>query len=374
MSSSKNNRQIKVVMRGPSAVIFSKGKNLELTDVYSKIGPVKILYTTRWLEYDNDLFMPGHLWIEISGPAPSLEKALAPFANAALSTLPIFSLSANAAIGEPDVEISYDYTKGLSEREYFQSYVIPETKEIHNARHINIDATISLLESITTHPDSERLKRAASQYRLSLNHWRLGRDSLALAHLWMALEALTKAQIRQECLSRNLSDQNQLADALDIDIRKLDPYIRKSIILCGDDECYKKAKKASDGFEHGFLNFDKINNLSQSIRIKMAKYIRSAIFNLCSKNEDILSRLTKDPFDEPIGYWPIVKYVRGKLLGEGEQLAKDGNAYPFMQWKTILESTSYEDGKFNMKVSDSLTAQIGENIKFQPISREVWQV
>jgi hypothetical protein len=373
MTQSKN-KQIVVVMRGPSAVLFRQEKNLMVTDFQSVIGPVNIVYSTRWLRKANDIVLPGHIWIEVSGNAPSLEEALVPFANAGLSMLPILSLCANAAIGEPEIEIGFDNSKGVSERDYFQCYVSPEKNEIYIGRHIDIESTVSFLGSISRHPDSERLRRAANQYRLALDHWRLGRETMSLAHLWMALEALTKAKIRQECSLRNISDQNELAKNFGIDLRNLDSYVRRDILLKGDAECYRKAKKASDGFEHGFLGYDKIVMLSRDIRSLMAAYIRTAIFEMCELEKEVYRILTKDPFDKPIGYWPVVKYLRGKLTGEGEQLARNGNAYPFMKWKPIIKSTSIDEGgKFNITMTDSFTAELAEGIKFQPSSYEAWQ-
>ena len=373
--SQKENKQIIVVMRGPSAVLFHQERNLIVTDFQSVIGPVNIVYSTRWLKKANDIVLPGNVWIEISGNAPSLEEALVPFANAGLSMLPILSLSTNAAIGEPEIEIGFDNTKGVTERDYFQCYVAPEKNEIHIGRHINIEATISFLNSISRHPDSERLRRAINQYRLALDLWRLGRESLSLAHLWMALEALTKAKIRKECSLRNLSNQQELAENLGVDLKELDPFIRKDFLLKGDGECYTKAKKASDGFEHGFLGYDKIIKLSQDIRSLMAAYIRTAILEMCEIEKETYKTLTTEPFNKPIGYWPVVKYLRGKLIGEGDQLAKEGNAYPFMRWKAIVKSTSIEDGgKFNIKMTDSFTAELAQNIEFQPFSHEAWQV
>jgi hypothetical protein len=288
--------------------------------------------------------------------------------------LPILSLCTNAAIEEPELEIGFDNSKGVSERDYFQCFVSPETSEIHIGRHINVEATVSLIESISRHPDSDRLRRAANQYRLALDHWRLGRETMSLAHLWMALEALTKSKIRQECSLRNLSGQKELADNYGIELKDLDSFIRKEILLKGDAECYTKAKKASDGFEHGFLSYDKIVVLSRDIRSPMADYIRTAIFEICEFEKEYYETLTVDPFNKPIGYWPVVKYLRGKLIGEGEQLARKGNAYPFMRWKLIVKSTSIEEsGKFNIEMTDSFTAELDEGIKFQPSSYEAWR-
>lgn len=368
------NKQFVVVMRGPSAVLFRQEKSLTIKDFQSTIGPVNIIYSTRWLKRPNEIVVPGHIWIEVSGIAPTLEEALVPFANAGLSMLPILSFCTNAAIGEPQIEIGFDNTKGVSERDYFQCYLAPESNEIYIGRHINIESTISFMELISRHSDSERLRRAINQYRLSLDHWRLGRETMSMAHLWMALEALTKTKIRQEMNQKKIATQAKLAMGFGIELKNLDSYIRKEILLKGDAECYENAKKASDGFEHGFLGFDEIIKLSRDVRSRMANHVRTAIFEISGLEKAAMNILTNEPFDKPIGHWPVVKYLRGQLIGEGDKLSKSGNAYPFMKWKPTIKSTNVaEDGKFNITINDTFTAEIDEAIKFQPSSIEAWQ-
>jgi len=336
---------------------------------------VDIVYRTRWLERGNGITVPGHLWIEISGPAPTLKEALVPFANAGLSMLPLLSLSANAAIAEPEIELAYDNTEGKTERDFFQVHLAAETSEVHMARHVNTKATTAIIHSLIQHPEGERLRRAATQYRLSLGHWRLGRETLGLAHLWMAIEALTKAKIRMEQGSLGLKNQEELAEALGIEVKNLDVHVRKEILLGGDDECYRKAKKASDGLEHGFLSYDKISQFAGDVRHRMATHTRVAILDMCGVDADTHAVLSKSPFAEPLGYWPVVKYLRGKLIGTGTDLASAKNSYPFVRWKSAIKETSTdEDGNFHMRMEESFTPDLAEGISFQAGSYEAWRV
>ena len=369
----KNKKNIIVVMRGASAVNFREGINLLVQNIHSSIGPVNITYTTRWLKKKDNIVVPGHIWIEVSGAAQSLEEALVPFANASLSMLPTLSLSANAAISDPDLEIGFDNTKGVAERDYFQCYVPPENDEIYSQRYINIEATVALINALDIHSDRERLIRAANQYRLALDYWRLGRDSLCVAHLWMSIEALTKAKIRAECKVRNLKSPEELADNIGILKKNLDPHIRKELLLKGDNECYSKAKDASNGFEHGFLGYSEIIKSSKDIRHRMAEYTRIALLEMCGLDGGSFNTLSKEPFKKPLGCWPIVEYLRGKLIGESDQLAKKGNTYPLMKWKPTIINTSVDKNGYNIKMKDTITPELGQGISFQPVSREVWQ-
>lgn len=369
----EKNREFIVVLRGPSAVIFKPGECLYVNEVPSSLGKVSISYTTRWLEKGEDINFPGHLWIEIRGMASTLEEALVPFGNAGLTIIPIMALSANAAIADPEIEIGFDNTNGITERDYFQNYVPPERYILHYWRFIDANATVKLIEKIGSHPEGERLHRAANQYRLALDSWRLGRETLSLAHLWMALEAITKVKLRAECKARGL-DESELAKVLGIDKKELDGTIRKNFIMIGDIECYEKAWEASNGFEHGFLPYAKIRDLSQSVRLRLANYIRNAMLELMEIDHETMTILTTRKFNDPLGFWPIVKYFRSKLIGSGKQLAKEGNAYPVMIWKPDIKSIVVnEEGNLTATVGDSLTAELAEGIHFKELKLEAWK-
>jgi hypothetical protein len=361
-------------MRGPSAVVFRQNEVFRVQGFPSSAGPVDVVYTSRWIKSGPNVTVPGHLWVEVRGKGKSLEESLVPFANAGFALLPTLSLSANAAIGGPELDVAFDSTPGISERDYFQSYVAPESGVLHTARLINVNATTALLNAIARHGDGERLRRAANQYRLALDSWRLGRETLSLAHLWMGLEALAKAKIRAECEARGGSSERDLADSLGVESKHLQAAVRKDLLLAGDGECYAKAKDASDGLEHGFLGYDKIHELSKDVRHRMAGYVRTAILTLCGLQSEAVEVLTKDPFDKPLGHWPLAKYLRGRLLGTNPELAAKGNAYPFMRWKTVIKECGVgEDGKLHMKFNEELTAELGEGISFEGGSWEVWE-
>jgi len=288
--------------------------------------------------------------------------------------LPILALGTNAAVGEPAIEVGFENTPCVRERDYFQSYVPPEADIVYITRHVNVEATVALIRALGTHSDSERLRRGANQYQLALSYWRLGLETLALAHLWMALEAITKARLGEECSKRGLNAPGQLAESLGVPLEQLDGVVRKDLILKGDEECYKKASEASNALEHGYLDYREIIDLSKDVRHRMAKYVRTAILDMCVLDKGIYNILVNKPFDTPLGHWPIVKYFRGKLVGAGETLAAEGNAYPFLRWKPIIKSTKFDsDGKLNIQFTESLTPELAKGISFQPKSLEAWR-
>src|SRR4030042_418037 len=233
MSGTINEHEFVVVLRGHSAATFRQGTHIEVDQLQSSVGPVRAVYATRWLSRSDGVVLPGDLWIEVTGIGPSLEESLVPFANAGFAVLPVIALCTNAAVRDPEIELGFESTSGLRERDYFQSYVPPEPETIHIRRHINVEVTLAAIRALGKHPEAERLRRGANQYQIALDSWRLGIESLALAHLWMAAEAITKARIRIECTRRGIGGIGRLASALGVGLDQLDPTVRKNLLLQG---------------------------------------------------------------------------------------------------------------------------------------------
>ena len=135
-----------------------------------------------------------------------------------------------------------------------------------------------------------------------------------------------------------------------------------------------EAKDASDGLEHGFLGYDKIREYAKDVRHRVAGYVRAAILDLGGVPKSFLDVLLTDPFDEPLGHWPVVKYMRGRLLGDSPTLAREGSQYPFLRWNPVVSSCAPDEkGKLSIQFSENLTAELADGISFQPQSIEVWK-
>lgn len=375
MSDGNAERTFIVVLRGPATAVFSDGQSIQMT-VHSEYGPLAVTYGTRRIKVTESSVCPGQMWVDIRGGAPTLNDALAQFPQAGLLLQPLLALSANASIGHPEIELGFETTLGISERDFFQQYVPPEsTSALRAGRLIDVQATLSFMESISKSSHRERLMRAMAQYQISLANWTLGGSILAVAHLWMAVEALTKVRVRVEMARRNLKEQAELANELGVEINKLDSTIRRNFIFRGDSDCYSNALKASDGFEHGFSAVDTLRHLTSSVRDKTAEYVRREIFDLSDTPQDVAQRLLASPYSEPQGPGVLAKYFFGKLVGTGESLAKDGNEYPILQWKQTINSTSPNVSKnlTDYNITDSITPQLAEGISFKPERHEVWK-
>jgi hypothetical protein len=365
-------RRFVVVLRGPSAAVFDK-RDMFTYQLPTVFGPVRVVYRTRWIPVKN-VELPGHIWIEVSGTGSALEHVLEVYGNAGLFSIPILSFSTNAAIAHPELELGFESTPGSYEREFFQSFVPPERALISTARRVDMAATTALAQAIDSSEHHERLLRAIGQYHLALEEWRLAYSIRSVAHLWMAVEALTKVRLRTELKTRNLNRAQDLADQLGVPLKELDGTIRRQFIFHGDGDCYSNAKDASDGLEHGYASIPDLRQITRAVRDRTATHIRTEILNLLQLADDVRDKLLTEPFSMPMGIGHAVRYIRGKLVGNSDSLAREGNPYPILLWHASQqEETDEGTGKSRLVAADSLTGQFAEGITFRPVSHEVWQ-
>lgn len=110
-----------------------------------------------------------------------------------------------------------------------------------------------------------------------MTYWRREDRLLALAHLFMAAEALTRAVLREHLRSTEKTEE-ALAAEWSVDGRKLEAAARKKLIFRNDATCHRAAKKASDAFEHGFDDLNVIRPMAESVIVKTARYIRRRLY------------------------------------------------------------------------------------------------
>lgn len=373
-----------VVLRAPSAPLIEEDDFLRI-NLPTENGIGIITFRTRFNDIGIDSTLPGELWIDVRGPSFSMGEAVTLYGNAASGILSVIAFCTNAAIGDIEPELVYDNSPQKSKRDFLQNMLPDEMPILHVRRRVNINVIKAVMRDIENHKEKDRIMRAVAQYNMALRNWRFGKETLATAHMYMGIEALVKAVTRASIESEN-SNEDVFARKLGIDIEKvkLDPckhlstelqaVVRKDIIFKRDYDTHRESKRASDGFEHGFLPFDEIRNHAVKVRDKTALYLREAIINLIGLDESSQKILLTSPFDEPMGHWPVVKYIRGQLVGDSEKLAAENRPYPIFTWKSKISSVDVNDeGEYIARFDDNFTAFFGDGIDFQRHSIEVWK-
>jgi hypothetical protein len=227
--------------------------------------------------------MPGALQLEVTGHAPSLEHALSAFAEASFDVAALLTLASNAKIDPPQVDRAYETTEGVTKRRFFQNLALATNPSERRARPLERSSALRMLGCLGGNSDRDRIVRASRHYWLALGHMQPGAEHLALAHLYMGVEALTKVALTQH-MQRETMDAAGLADAWGLSSKErerlthsLEVHARRECIFAGDTETYTRAKDASDGFEHGYLAFDEVWALASQVRTKTAQHLRNAL-------------------------------------------------------------------------------------------------
>jgi hypothetical protein len=96
-----------------TAVPPNQGMHVAL---FHSTNPLDINVRTVYRDKGLGAPVAGDLWLEVKGRADSLKVAIQEFASLCYRIADIIAISANAAVGELEIEVAYDSTPGLSRR------------------------------------------------------------------------------------------------------------------------------------------------------------------------------------------------------------------------------------------------------------------
>jgi hypothetical protein len=364
-------RRFVVVLRAQSAAMLRESEVIDLQQCPSSLGPINIRIRTRYVDEGFESSVPRHLWIEAEGNADTLDGALGAFASVANSILPFITLATNAAIHAPDIHLGFETTPGNREREFFQAFASEESGLPLFGRQIPVETLLRLIDVVFAHQERDRIQRAIGQFFAAATHWYLGHEIMALAHIYMGMESLTKVYVRKLCEERSITEED-LSRSLGVERRGLEACVRKTFLFQGDENCYRESKQASDGFEHGFLNFQEIHSLATTARDAAAKYLREAILNVATPKSNFDS-ICGGNYSEMLAAFHFVRYFRGKLQGDGAELAAIGEAYPCLSWTSrIKEYQRLPEGRVKLVPEETIRPRLAHGISFIPGSIEAW--
>jgi len=362
-----------VVGRLPASAILPEGEVLLVSAEVETLGPVMISLRTRYLEVEGQTHpLPAGVQFEVLGEAPDIGTAASAFWNAAGSFVPCISLCSNAFFSRPECELAFEQSAHHGERAFFQRFV-PEDRIIpFPPRFIHHLSTTRFISSLASHKHKGRLNRAITQYYHALTYWRPGDELLALAHLFMAAEALAKCSLDQH-LKETGTTKKDLSNLWQVEEKHLTSAARRRLVFKGDDCCHRAAKNASDAFEHGFKDYHELRPLAAQYTVKSAGYVREAVVALSGVCPVSAAVLLSRPFDRPLGPLQLETYLWGKLIGDVEDPAAEGQAYPIMQWKSGIKSyTRSSDGTYLFKPEHTITPRLANEVRFRGERMEVW--
>lgn len=367
-----------MILRCSSSARFrpEEGQEFFLRQFPGFAGDVRVRVRTRWIDQGHEAPLPRELWFECKGASDSLDSAMSGSLSAARMLCSLIAFAANVRTGTPEVHIAFDSTEGRQEREFLEVFLPDEEGLPREGRRIVTDEVKALFEALTASGEAKRLSRALYQYEQGLRYWYYGGEWLALAHLYMAVEALTKSFIRDRC-AREGVDEAELArrNGVDPDDAErprwrpaLDAWARRDLIFQADNSTYESAKGASDGMEHGFMDLNEVNRRALQATETTFRYVREAIVQLLSLDRlahaELISRAPRD-----VG--SLRKMIRGRFIGTMNDLAPTGEEYPYLEWRSRVRSMTRVDDEFRMTFDETFTVRCHPDAQFQGTAFEV---
>jgi hypothetical protein len=369
------------VLRAPSrAKVRREDPPLIVQNFPSVIGPLTITFRTRYDAEEFGAAIPRELWVEAQGEAPSLDDGVNAAWGVASSILPVIALTANAAIEDLQPHLAFETTAGVEDRAYFQSTVASERGLPGPAHRVPIDATVATLSAVSrsgSKKTADRLMRAAGQYGIALRYWKRHYELLCVEHLFIAAETLKVIALRQALAASGMT-LDQMASTWGIrpaDSRTqslMEAEARKRIVFHGDDATELAAAKISNGFEHGYTELGELHDPALKIRDAAGHHVRQAFLELAGVPADAQRELVTERYKAPVDMTEYVRYIRGGLVGPGEELAAADQAYPILEWTSAPTLEDLGEGRSRVSGDESFTVRTADSISFRLDRFEMW--
>lgn len=296
------------VFRAESALLIDAKQMLTIGNIPVGSDVVTLNVKTFQKDFGEGQTAPHKMQLEVSGPANSLDEAKSLFQPVATTFGALLAFLGNGFVDTPAPFVIYEVTKGQDERDFLQMHIPDSSMQLEQARPIDISVISTALGQIGTSNEFKRLLRAIAQYHQVLINWMIGGEISSAEHLWIATETLTPILIKRLNQEYGFPDgtNDKLADKLGIEKRELDPHIRREFIFDGNKDAYNAIRKASEGFEHGFMEFGDIRSKAYKAADEAAKLIRKSIFGETVIDPKIIEALQGKLYSRPL--------MRGKLV------------------------------------------------------------
>ncbi len=328
---------------------------------------VDIRLWTRYIDEGFSSPIDRGLQAEVIGSASDISEAVTAFGQVANFLSPILSLVANAYVPPFQYELAYESTPGHRSRLFRQWFNLIESGVPQPGRVLPFAPLTEVIELYLGHDEGARIHRAWVQYQEALAAWRPGEELRAAMHLWMAVEALTKAFLRRECGQQSVTE-DELCKRWDIPKNRLDGEVRLRLIFNNNSDCYRTAVSVSDGLEHMFQDFPRLQAGALSIRDDTAKYVRRAILDLLPAPQHLLDLLLAPPYDMPLQLTAGVVSMTGVLTGDGERLAAEGMEHPHLAGDYVIRDIEADGDRYELTLETNFRLSAGGDVEFKPIA------
>ncbi len=359
-----------VVLLAPGGTDLLPGQRLALRGVPGGDQVVEVVLSTRFEDAGLSDWIPRELTVEVYLEAIDADQAVAQAGAVANGVVALLSFAVNAFVPSASPFIAYEVAPGLTRRRFWQREVVFQQGSPRPTRQLNDKLLFPFLEAFFASPDAGRLGRAMSQYHVALSHWTTAGRPLALAHLYMALEALGPVAEERTRQQLGLATQRAHAQNRGVDVTRnnwievLLGWVRRDVLCQGDKVTYDAARSASDGFEHGYMDLPKYRAAAEQHARPIMDYVRAGLLDLLDLSEPTRTELIDK---RPIDVSPFWHAVTGELHGKVEDptlLAEPGQLFPYADWHTTLDDVRrLPNGRLQMTPRINLTPHVAEGVQ-----------
>ena len=333
-------------------------------------GRCDLLFETQYTASPHALPTPL-LRIHIIGGECNIES----FGKFALNTMAGYvhaiALATNAASEDVRPRFFADVTPERRDRRFLQfssefNHVAVPTE----TRLIDPSAALAFYEAVHSQEESkrDRLVRALQQYVFALRYWTPTTRAMAVVHAFMGAEALVDVAKRSTGLDDNaLAEKHKEECGLKWlrrtgDVRNLaGAFARRHVIFHGDIVAYNAGKRISDGFEHGYGDYDKLGTLAEHHAAAIMDHVRKAIIELSGVDGPHRATLLEERSINPIVRYRSIR-VGGTIAGS----PKDSNPLPLLPLQleaaSRVSAVSYDafTGAYNVSIDAQIEAKVDD--------------
>ena len=308
----------------------------------------------------------------VRSKARSLDAAIESARSAASGVALLVSFCVNAVVEPPAVHVAFNSTDGLSRREFIEVFLPDERGLPRIGRWIDVPSLFAFGQAAYTCSEAPRLFRAMGQYQAALRYWTTGSQILALAHLYIACEVLTKA-VQRFHQSRLGLTETEHAQLLGVDIGEKNwqmmagNFARREYIFEDDRKIYDAARRASNEFEHGNADLGNVRETAESVTRELFDLVRSAMLTLLPSLDQTIADaiMAKYPVDVSPLYKQVTGYIVSSEPSDPLNLGVEGQLFPILNWNSRIKASRLEDDRLVFEPEDIFTVQFAPGLQFE---------
>jgi hypothetical protein len=347
--------------------------------IKNKDGNVQYILSAfpRYVDQEG-IRVPIGINIKVIGHSENMMTALQHSTELAEKLRTSISMISNCYVehARPDIIIE---RRNDNEDQKFFKFMRERKLPLPIRRIIHAKLVLLVIGAIDNHRDHRRIERSMAHYCDALSEWAPGYEMNCLARLYMAVENLSKVVMRQKLNALSI-DEERLAMEWGIEEtdnlqrrKRLENEVKKRLIFSGDDKCFALARRASDGFEHGYMEFGELSQIARENLVKTARYFRRSLINCLNLPSEVSEILLGNGYNRPYGESRIYRYTSGYFKGNIDfDAIKNENDTP-LKWTSKFTGFSKKlEGIFEMIWEDSFDSRSRDKVFYKLEQHKAW--